>query len=140
ECDNCVYFCLAAKAEYFDPLLPVLQPDGSRQRVDIRTLPFVLFEDNEAHCQRRHGFNLGGGVPFGAPNVDGVGPDARHPFVIKNLKTYNVHWAIHPVAPSLLIDGMKIENAEYGVWRPVYKLHAYRGIDIKDIAEKKNHY
>ena len=29
---------------------PVRQPDGSRREVDIRTLPFVRFEDNESHC------------------------------------------------------------------------------------------
>ena len=56
-------------------LLPGDEDDGLRpgaadpaarrqpKKVDIRTLPFVRFEDNEAHCQRRHGFNLGGGVP-----------------------------------------------------------------------------
>src|SRR5262249_1520729 len=104
-----------------------------RRRVDIRTLPFVRFEDNEAHCQRRHAFNLGGGVPFGKPNVDGVGPDARHPFVIRNLRVWNAHWAIHPVAPSLLLDHMDIHDAEYGVWRPEYNRHAYHGLHFDQV-------
>ena len=33
----------------------------------------ACFEDNASHCQRRHAFNLGGGVPFGN-GVEGVGP------------------------------------------------------------------
>jgi len=114
----------------------VLQPDGSRQRVDIRTLPFVRFDDNEAHCQRRHSLNLGGGAPFGPPNVAGVGPDPKHPFIVRGTKLWNVHWGINPISPSVLIDGMLIHNAEYGVWRPEYKDHYYRSIAFSDVPEK----
>jgi hypothetical protein len=135
ECDEYGYFFQCAKTKDFDPNLRVLRPDGSRERVDVRTLPFIRFEDNVTHCQRRHGFNLGGGVPFGQPNVGGVGPDVKHPFHIRNFMAYNTHWAIHPVAPSVLIDGMKIVDAEYGVWRPVYQDHAYRGITMVGVPE-----
>jgi hypothetical protein len=135
ECDEYGYFFQAAKTAEFDPVLAVLQPDGTRRPVDIRTLPFVRFEDNEAHCQRRHAFNLGGGVPFGKPNVDGVGPDEKHPFVIRKFKAWNVHWAIHPVSPSLLLEDLDIHNAEYGVWRPEYNRHAYRGLHFDQVPE-----
>jgi hypothetical protein len=135
ECDEYGYFFQAVKTADFDPVLAVQQPDGSKRKVDIRTLPFVRFEDNEAHCQRRHAFNLGGGVPFGEPNVGGVGPDEKHPFVIRNLKVWNAHWAIHPVSPSLLLDGLSVFNAEYGVWRPVYKQHAYRSVKMEQVPE-----
>lgn len=135
ECDEYGYFFQAAKTADFDPNLKIMQPDGSKARVDIRTLPFVRFEDNITHCQRRHGFNLGGGVPFGPPNVGGVGPDEKHPFIIKNLKCYNVHWAIHPVSPSVLIENLDIQNAEYGIWRPVYNRHAYESIKFTKVPE-----
>src|SRR5207249_881353 len=62
----------ANKSSAFNPVLPVQQPDGSRRAVDIRTLPFVRFEDNEEHSDGLYGFNLGEGV-------DRVGPDHRHP-------------------------------------------------------------
>jgi RNA polymerase sigma factor (sigma-70 family) len=139
ECDEYGYFFQAAKTADFDPVLAVLQPDGGRKNVDIRTLPFVRFEDNEAHCQRRHSFNLGGGVPIGKPNVDGVGPDAQHPFLIRNMRIWNARWAIHPVSPSVMIDQLDIHNADYGVWRPVYNQHAYRGIRFDNVPEK-SHY
>jgi hypothetical protein len=137
ECDEYGYFFQATKTPGFDPTLTVRLPDGSKKSVDIRTLPFVRFEDNEAHCQRRHAFNLGGGVPFGKPNVDGVGPDLKHPFIIRNTKIWNVHWAFHPVSPSVLVDGMEISRSEYAVWRPVYRDHAYRKIRMDDISVHK---
>src|SRR5207244_2140903 len=128
DCEEYGYFFQSDKTADFDPELSVQQPDGKRKLVDIRTVPFLRFEDNEAHCQRRHALNLGGGAPFGEPTVAGVGPDQRHPFVVRNTKLWDVHWAIHPVAPSLLLDGVDIHNVEYAIWRPVYKNHAYNAI------------
>jgi len=137
ECDEYGYFFQAAKTADFDPALRVRQPDGSRKQVDIRTLPFIRFEDNEAHCQRRHAFNLGGGVPSGRPNVDGVGPDDQHPFVIRNMRIWNCHWAFHPVAPSVLVDNMDIYSSEYAIWRPVYQHHAYHALNMDQIEVNK---
>jgi hypothetical protein len=139
ECDEYGYFFQAAKTADFDPVLSVGQADGSRRKVDIRTLPFVRFEANESHCQRRHAFNLGGGRAAeddaGAP---GVGPDSRHPLVIRNMKTWNVHWAFHPVSPCVLVDGLKVYDAETGLWRPVYDRHAYR--DVRMTATEREEY
>ena len=115
--------------------MTVRQPNGERKKVDIRTLPFIRFEDNEAHCQRRHSCNLGGGAPFGPPTVGGVGPDANHPFVLRNLRLWNVHWGIHPVSPSVLLDGIDIHDSEYGIWRPEYKNHAYSGVKFTKVPE-----
>jgi hypothetical protein len=139
ECDEYGYFFQATKTSDFDPVLDVQQADGSLKQVDIRTLPFVRFEDNESHCQRRHSLNLGGGAPFGPPNVAGVGPDPSHPFIVRGTKLWNVHWGINPVSPSVLIESMVIHNAEYGVWRPEYKDHYYRGVSFSDVPEK-NYY
>ena len=134
DCDEYGYFFQMTKAG-FDPVLKVLQPDGKSKSVDVRTLPFIRFEDNEAHCQRRHGFNLGGGVPFGPPNVGGIGPDDKHPFVIRNFRSWNVHWAIHPVSPCVLLDGLDVHNAEYGVWRPAYDRHVYRSLKFDQVPD-----
>jgi hypothetical protein len=135
ECDEYGYFFQATKTATFDPVLSVRKPDGSRAKTDIRTLPFVRFEDNETHTQRRHGFNLGGGVPFGPPNVGGVGPDPRHPFVVRNFRMWDVHWAIHPVSPSVLLQDLAFHDAEYGIWRPEYKAHAYTGLKFSQVPD-----
>ena len=139
ECDEYGYFFQAPQTRDFDPRLTVQQPDGSRKRVDIRTLPFVRFEDNEAHCMRRHAFNLGGGPPQGDHEltVGGVGPDIHHPFEIRGLRVWNSHWAFHPASPSLLVDGAHLHDNEYAVWRPDYKQHAYRAIQMDHITAAK---
>jgi hypothetical protein len=136
ECDEYGYRFEVVKSPDFDPVRSVQQPDGSRRRVDVRTLPFVRFEDNESHCQRRHAFNLGGfaGFPFGNHHVGGVGPDAQHPFVIRNVRCWNVHWPFHALAPSVLIDGLDVWNSDYEVWRINYDRHAYRKVRLRQIT------
>ncbi|MDB5321539.1 MAG: hypothetical protein JWN40_3170, partial [Phycisphaerales bacterium] len=133
ECDEYGYFFQAIETPEFKPAFDIRQPDGSKVKTDVRTLPFLRFEDNESNCQRRHGFNLGGSVPFGK-GVNGVGPDVMHPFVVKNFRVWNSHWAIHPVSPSLMIDGLDVHACEYGPWRAVYKDHAYRNVRLDQIA------
>jgi hypothetical protein len=103
--------------------LPVLQPDGSRAKVDVRTLPFVRFEDNESHGEGLYGFNLGEGVAR-------VGPDTRHPFVVRRTKLWASHYAFRPQVPNLLVEDMKIYRAEYGVYHPNYDNHVYRALYI----------
>ncbi len=103
--------------------LPVMQPDGTRKRVDIRTLPFVRFEDNEVHSNYGlYGINLGEGV-------NRVGPDDKHPFIVRNTKIWNAHYGFRPQVPSLLVENMTIQAA-YGVYHPNYDNHVYRNLTI----------
>jgi hypothetical protein len=109
-------------------IFPVLHPDGERRDVDIRTLPFVRFEANEAHSGvGLYGLNLGEGVAR-------VGPDARHPFVVRDTKLWDIHYAFRPQAPSLLVENMTIHRAAYGVYHPNYDNHEYRNITISETA------
>ncbi|MFO0967457.1 MAG: G8 domain-containing protein [Gemmataceae bacterium] len=103
--------------------LPVRQPDGSKKVVDIRTLPFVRFDDNECHCDGRYGFNLGEGV-------NRVGPDARHPFIIRNMKIWNVHYGFRPQSPFVLIENMTLHKADYGVYHPNYDHYVFKNLKI----------
>src|SRR5262245_6158251 len=105
-------------------VLPIMQPDGSTADVDIRTLPFVRFDDNEVHStQGLYGFNLGEGVRR-------VGPDARHPFIVRNMRIWNVHYGFRPQAPSLLVENMTIQS-HYGVYHPNFDNHVYRNLTIR---------
>jgi hypothetical protein len=113
----------ATKTSEFNPNLSVLQPDGTRKKIDIRTLPFVAFDDNEAHCDGLYGFNLGEGV-------DRVGPDTRHPFVIRRMKLWEIHYAFRPESPSVLVEDMQIDRSVYGVYHPNYDNHVYRNMTI----------
>src|SRR5262249_24484037 len=79
----------ASRPSNFNPTLNVPQPDGTKKPVDIRTLPFVRFDGNEAHGDGLYGINIGEGV-------DRVGPDAHHPFVLRDTKIWEVHYAFRP--------------------------------------------
>jgi hypothetical protein len=111
--------------ETFDLRLPIRLADGTRSVVDVRTLPFIRFEDNEAHSQL-YGINLGEGVR-------GVGPDAAHPFVLKNTQLWNNFWAFRPGTPSVLVDTMDVYNGRYGLYRPAYDHHAYAKLTIAQV-------
>jgi hypothetical protein len=105
----------------FDLVMNVRQPDGSRKPVDIRTLPFIRFEDNETHSNGFWGLNLGLGS-------GGVGPDAANPHVIRNLKIWSVIGGYAVEVPNVLIDGMMIHDAIYGVRASMYKSQDYRNV------------
>ncbi len=131
ECDQYGFRYEAPVAEGFDGTLTVRGADGQPRAVDIRTLPFLRCEGNEAHAQRRYGFNLGGGPGLGAEGgVGDAGPDKRHPFVIRGLRVWDSHWAVAPSAPGVLIDGMEINLCDFGLWRPHYDRHAYRNVNL----------
>ena len=136
ECDEYGYRFDIQKTADFDPVLEVPLPNGSSRKVDVRTLSFVRFEDNEAHCMRRHAFNLGGMDRDQGKGCDGVGPDVHHPFVIRNMRVWNAHWAFHTFAPSVMIDGYDMHHCEYAMWRQNYDRHAYRGVHMDDISVK----
>jgi hypothetical protein len=103
--------------------LPVQDANGETKPTDIRTLPFVRFEDNEAHCDGLYGINLGEGV-------NRVGPDARHPFVLRNTKIWEIHYAFRVQSPCVLNENMQIYNSIYGVYHPNFDRHVYRNLSI----------
>ena len=102
----------------------IQQPDGSKKAVDIRTLPFVRFEDNEVHSNvGLYGVNLGEGV-------NRVGPDRKHPFIVRNLKIWDTHYGFRPQVPSLLVENLRLHHTHYGVYHPNYDNHVYRNVTI----------
>jgi hypothetical protein len=124
ECGQYGFRYEATPSSALKLVFPIRQPDGSRKPFDVRTLPFVRFEDNEAHSSvGLYGVNLGEGV-------NRVGPDARHPFVVRNLKIWDIHYAFRPQVPNLLVENMTIHRAAYGVYHPNYDNHAYRNVLI----------
>lgn len=149
ECDQYGFRFEAEASEEFDPKLPILQPDGTTTPVDVRTLPFICFDDNEAHCHRRFGLNLGGirgmmyrdlyagnlgGAEYSVTGtVGGVGPDRQHPFQIRNFKVWDTHWAFHSGSPCVHVDGLNVFDCNYGIWRSVIDLHQYNNISFRNI-------
>ncbi len=124
ECDQYGFRYEATPSSRLKLVFRVQQPDGEFRRVDIRTLPFVRFDDNEVHSSvGLYGVNLGEGV-------NRVGPDARHPFIVRNLKIWDVHYGFRPQVPSLLVENLHIHKVAYGVYHPNYDNHLYRNVLI----------
>jgi hypothetical protein len=110
----------------FDSKLSVLMPDGEEEIVDIRKLPLWLFRDNEAHTEGLYGFAFAG--------TDGVGPDTRHPHMLKGLSAWNVHYALRVQLPTMQIEDVDIDHAAYGIYRPWFENHVYRNLRIANTA------
>jgi hypothetical protein len=124
DCGGYGYRYEATETSELKLTLDVLHPDGQRRAVDIRTLPFMRFEGNEAHSTAGlYGFNLGEGVAR-------VGPDVQHPFRVRNTRIWNVHYGFRPQVPSLLVEEMQLHDVAYGVYHPNYDNHVYRGMLI----------
>jgi G8 domain len=112
ECDRYGYRYEATPDSTDRLVRPVRRPAGTVEEVDIRTLPFVRFDGNEAHTQL-YGMNMGEGA-------GGIGPDESHPFVIKDMKVWDCLWSFRPGAPSIVIDGIDISRSQYGIFIPRY--------------------
>lgn len=101
--------------------------------VDIRTLPFQRFEDNEARGGGLYG------VRFGECVKDRAGPDTAHPFILRKLKIWEVHYALRPEVPVLLAEDVDIYKAVYGIYHPDFDRHVYRRLSIREtVAEPFN--
>jgi hypothetical protein len=101
--------------------------------VDIRTLPFVRFDSNEAH-DHLFGINLGGlGGDFFAAGVDGVVPDHGTPFHIQNTRVWNAHWAFAPHT-RYAVNNLDIAESTYGLFLPAFDAEVLppRGSERRD--------
>jgi hypothetical protein len=124
ECGNYGFRYEATPSNSLKLMFPIRQPDGTRKEMDPRTLPFVRFEDNEVHSSHGlYGVNLGEGV-------NRVGPDAKHPFVVKNLKIWDVHYGFRPQVPNLVVESLHIHKVAYGVYHPNFDGHYYKNVLI----------
>ncbi len=116
------------KRSNFDSRLGVRNAAGETEEVDIRTLPFYRFEQNEAHTEGLYGMVIAG--------TDRAAPDTRHPHHLRGLKIWQVHYALRPQVPNMLIEDVSIDNAVYGVYRPEFENHVYRNLRIASTSSE----
>jgi hypothetical protein len=127
ECDN-YGFRYEVPAKDVGLTLPVLQADGRSKPVDVRTLPFIRFEDNEIHdCY--WGIVLGEFVLGDAGNADYardvVDPDADHPFVLRRTRIWNTSGGFIP-RTRCVVEKMAITDSSYGLEYPRYDMVGQR--------------
>jgi len=130
ENDEYGYRFEIAKRSNFDPVLNLRQPDGTRETRDVRTVPFLRFEENEAHSDGLYGFNFGDDVN---PSVRG---DKNHPFIARNLRAWQTHYVVRPNLQFFLLDGLRVNQGVYGVYHPDYDAHVYRNVYLNQVESE----
>jgi hypothetical protein len=114
----------------FNPVLRLRGLDGELEERDVRTLPFVRFEDNESHTEGLYSFNLG-------DDKNGeIHSDRTHPFIVRNLRAWETHYVLRPEMRSFLCEGLRVKNAVYGVYNPDYDGHVYRDLDFDNVVSE----
>src|SRR5688572_28866303 len=135
SCENDEYgfkFELRGKSSSFDPEMRLKTPDGSMKTVDVRTLPFIRFDENEAHCDGLYAINLGDESDKN-PSVRG---DKHHPFIARNLKVWESHYVLRPNLQYFLMDGLDAWKSVYGVYHPDYDAHVYRNVRMDRVESE----
>ena len=130
ENDEYGYRFEIAKPSNFDPTLNIRQPDGSRKETDVRTIPFLRFEDNESHSEGLYSFN------FGDDRNGSVRGDRQHPFIVRNLRAWQTHYVLRPNLQFFLMDGLEVKDGVYGVYHPDYDAHVYRRIHFNNVVSE----
>jgi hypothetical protein len=131
ECDHDGFRLEAVRTKEGPPRAAVRQADGSTAMRDLRTVPFIRFEDNEAHRMRFFGLNLNGMTVApasaerqlqqlgAAEDAEGVGPDIHHAFTVKNFRCWDAHWVFHGGSWNTELDGLDAFRSAHGLWRPM---------------------
>lgn len=102
-------------------------PDGSMKDVDVRTIPFFRFEDNESHGEGLYSFDFG-------DNPDGsVHGNAEHPFIVRGLKAWATNYAMRPNVNYFLGEDLFFYQTNYGVYHPTYNQQVFRNVTVKNI-------
>ena len=115
------------KRSNFDPNLRVRGLDGEPETRDVRTLPFLRFEDNESHTEGLYSFN------FGEDKNGSVHGDRTHPFIVRNIRAWETHYVLRPNLQFFLCEGLRVKNGVYGVYHPDYDAHVYRDIEFDNV-------
>jgi hypothetical protein len=150
DCDEYGFRFEVKRTPNFDPVLPLLQADGTTKRVDVRSLPFISFTNNEAHSQRSGGLNVRGisrprSMIYEKLNKELTRearestPDQRYPFWIHNFRAWDCSWAFHSGTGGVFLDGFDAYADDYAIWRSVMDRSVWRNTSIHGILNKDLH-
>ncbi|MEK6262724.1 MAG: G8 domain-containing protein [Planctomycetota bacterium] len=128
ENDRYGYHFQITQTPGFNPLLNLCESDGRTAERDVRTVPFLRFEDNESHGEGLFSFRFGDETPG---TVHG---DREHPFIARNLRVWEAHYAIRPNVQFFLLEGLRVQNAAYGIYHPDYDAHVYRDVEFHNVT------
>ncbi|MGC3971099.1 MAG: G8 domain-containing protein [Pirellulales bacterium] len=151
ECAEYGYRFDCKKTEDYDPMRPIRQPDGTVKVQDTRIMPFIRFEDNEAHTMKFFCLNLRGvtrpeqGLDLYAQNETlareayEAMPTPGHPFWIRNFRCWEANWATHLGTSGVFIDGLDVFRSDVAIWRSIMDRSGFRRMTTKDMRVNDIH-
>ncbi|AMV40880.1 G8 domain-containing protein [Planctomyces sp. SH-PL62] len=151
ECAEYGYRFDVKKTEDYNPVRQIRQPDGTLAPKDVRILPFVRFEDNEAHTMKFFCLNLRGvtrpdrGLDFYSQNESlsreavEARPEPGRPFWIRNFRGWEANWATHLGTTGVFIDGLDVFRSDVAVWRSIMDGSGFRRMTTKDMRVNDIH-
>lgn len=133
SCENYQYgfrYQIEASRRGREAVRALRMPDGGVRDVDVRTIPFYRFEDNESHGEGLYSFDFG-------DNPDGsVHGDEAHPFVIRHLRAWATNYAMRPNVNFFLGEDLFFCDTNYGVYHPTYNQQVFRNVTVKRVNEE----
>jgi hypothetical protein len=151
ECAEYGYRFDCKKTDDYNPLRKIRQPDGTTKTQDVRILPFVRFEDNEAHAMKFFCLNLRGvtrpdqGLDLYSQNEalaresDEARPEPAHPFWIRNFRCWDANWATHLGTSGVFIDGLDVFRSDVAIWRSIMDGSGFRRMTTKEMRVNDIH-
>lgn len=151
DCGEYGYRFEVIKTADFDPVQPIRQPDGTIKNEDIRTLPFVRFEDNEAHSFKQFCLNIrgvpqfggAGGMPEGNPvllkEAAEAQPAAGKPFWIRNFRAWEANYSIHLGTTGCFVDGLNSYRNDVAIWRSIMDRSGFRRLNSREMKVNDIH-
>ncbi|MEQ9379492.1 MAG: G8 domain-containing protein [Pirellulales bacterium] len=139
ECAEYGYRFDCKTTDDYDSVRPIRQPDGTVAMQDTRTMPFIRFQDNEAHTMQFFCLNLrgvtrpeGGGLDFYNQNLTlakeaaAAMPVHGKPFWIRDFRCWEANWAIHLGTTGVFVDGLDVYDSDVAIWRSIMDRSGYR--------------
>ncbi|WP_165250117.1 G8 domain-containing protein [Paludisphaera soli] len=151
ECAEYGYRFDVKKTDDYDPVRAIRQPDGSTAARDVRILPFVRFEDNEAHTMKFFCLNLRGvtrpdrGLDFYSQNeslareASEAIPEPGHPFWIRDFRGWEANWATHLGTTGVFVDGLDVFRSDVAIWRSIMDGSGFRRMTTQDMRVNDIH-
>jgi hypothetical protein len=152
ECAEYGYRFDCKQTADYDPNRPIRQADRTLQNQDTRVMPFIRFENNEAHTMPFFCLNLrgiarpdGGGLDFYNQNLTLAKeagealPDPEYPFWIRDFKCWEANWALHLGTTGVFVDGLNVFRSDVAIWRSIMDRSGYRRMTTKEMRVNDIH-
>jgi hypothetical protein len=136
----------------FDPVQPIRQGDGTVKKADTRVMPFIRFQDNEAHTMRFFCLNLrgiarpvGGGLDIPgqqrtlAREAAAAIPEPGHPFWIRDFRAWEANWSVHLGTTGVFVDGLDSFRNDVAIWRSIMDGSGYRRMTSREMRVNDIH-